>query len=554
MDLFNTDFLSPGTGLVLRVAGAAFAGSILGCLLPGQKSRLSRMLFAGLLTAETGAAGFLLPSGIYCCIPAAFTALCNLAFCSNREHNQDKGKALLSLDTVDGDTIKYYYWFSNYLVYGGAGSGKTKSIGKPLMEQYIKAGFAGFIYDFKDFDYTRTAYNLIKKHNYPHKFYYINFTDMNRTYRFNPLSRKNIRDRTMLMQLMEDVLGALMPPTSKQDEWYTGALGVLNGVAYRLWDEYPECCTLPHIVNFVMKADTAQLQEFLKMNEISGMMAGAYLKAEGSEKTQASYISTLCNYVAKLATNENICYVLTGNDFDFNLIDPANPKLFAISNNYATESVISPVIAMVMSIASRTFSMENKVPFVFILDEMTTFKVRDFEKLPSVLREYGAAFVLLTQSGAKLEKLYSKLDRSSIEANFGNIFLGRTQDVEALKYYPLFFGKYEKKKRSTSSGNSSGGYNSSVTLSTQKEEVYESKDFAALEPGEFIGMGSRSNIRRHFKKKFRLFELEEEPLPVVAFRTEQEITDNYTRILQDIDNILRPLDMAEDENSLFASR
>ncbi|WP_057279900.1 InlB B-repeat-containing protein, partial [Phocaeicola vulgatus] len=139
---------------------------------------------------------------------------------------------------------------------------------------------------------------------------------------------------------------------------------------------------------------------------------GGYLispEAEGSEKTQASYVSTLSNYVAKLATNENICYVLTGNDFDFNLIDPEHPKLFAISNNYATESVISPVIAMVMSIASRSFSMENRVPFVFILDEMTTFKVRDFEKLPSVLREYGAAFLLLTQSGAKLEKLYSKL-------------------------------------------------------------------------------------------------------------------------------------------------
>ena len=158
------------------------------------------------------------------------------------------GKALLSLHATDGTIIRYYYWFSNFLVYGGAGSGKTKSIGKPLMEQYIRSGFAGFIYDFKDFDYTRTAYNLIRKHGYPHEFYYVNFTDMNRTYRFNPLDRRNIKDRTMLMQLMEDVLGALMPPTSKQDEWYTGALGILNGVAYRLWDEFPECCTLPHIV------------------------------------------------------------------------------------------------------------------------------------------------------------------------------------------------------------------------------------------------------------------------------------------------------------------
>ena len=35
------------------------------------------------------------------------------------------------------------------------------------MEQYIRSGFAGFIYDFKDFDYTRTAYNLIRNTDTP---------------------------------------------------------------------------------------------------------------------------------------------------------------------------------------------------------------------------------------------------------------------------------------------------------------------------------------------------------------------------------------------------
>ncbi|KDS56497.1 hypothetical protein L0P24_10135 [Phocaeicola vulgatus] len=43
-----------------------------------------------------------------------------------------------------------------------------------------------------------------------------------------------------------------------------------------------------------------------------------------------------------------------------------------------------------------------------------------------------------------------------------------------------FFGKYEKEKKLTSSGSSDGGCNSSVTISTQKEEIYESKDFASL--------------------------------------------------------------------------
>ena len=214
------------------------------------------------------------PDGWWFLLPGVVSVLLRLSFKGGAESGKD-GKALLSLHATDGTIIRYYYWFSNFLVYGGAGSGKTKSIGKPLMEQYIRSGFAGFIYDFKDFDYTRTAYNLIRKHGYPHEFYYVNFTNMNRIYRFNPLDRKNIKDRTMLMQLMEDVLGALMPP---HHQWYTGTLGILNGVAYRLWDEFPECCTLPHIVNFVMKADTGQLQEFLKLNDISAMMAGAYLE------------------------------------------------------------------------------------------------------------------------------------------------------------------------------------------------------------------------------------------------------------------------------------
>ena len=470
-------FMNMDHMFIMRLAALLFGGGIASCLFPG-KSRMSHVLFLLLVLAETAVAHATIPDGWWFLLPGVVSVLLRLSFKGGTESGKG-GKALLSLHATDGTIIRYYYWFSNFLVYGGAGSGKTKSIGKPLMEQYIRSGFAGFIYDFKDFDYTRTAYNLIRKHGYPHEFYYVNFTDMNRTYRFNPLDRRNIKDRTMLMQLMEDVLGALMPPTSKQDEWYTGALGILNGVAYRLWDEFPECCTLPHIVNFVMKADTGQLQEFLKLNDIS---------------------------------------------------------------------------AMVMSIASRSFSMENRVPFVFILDEMTTFKVRDFEKLPSVLREYGAAFLLLTQSEGKLEKLYSKLDRSSIEANFGNIFLGCTQDVEALKYYPLFFGKYEKEKKSTSSGSSGGGRNSSVTISTQKEEIYESKDFASLEPGEFIGMGNRSNIKGHFRKKFRLFELEEEPLPVVAFRTEKEISDNYTRILKDIERVLGMEDAEVDVNSLFIGK
>lgn len=454
---------------------------------------------------------------------------------SSRRGGSEKAICLPVLSGVRGRQLQFYYYYANFLVYGGAGSGKTKSIGKWLLQEYIRLGFAGFIYDFKDIDYTQTAYNLIKKYDYKGEFYYINFDNLSRSYRFNPL--KNVSDKTVLMQLMEDMLLSMQAKDAKQDEWFAGGLGILRGVAYRLYDEFREYCTIPHILTLIMNSSQESLTRFLEQNTISEMMAGAFLKAKGSEKTQASYISTLSNQIATMATDENIAWVLSGNDFDFNLIDPEHPKMFAVSNNFSKNSVYSPVIAMLLSISSRQFTMQNKVPFVYFLDEMTTVKIKNFETLPSVLREYKAAFVLLTQSGAKLENLYGKLDRSSVEANFGNMFLGRTKDVEALKYYPLFFGKEEKERRSRSAGKSGSSSNSSVTISSQKEDVYQGKDFSELEPGEFIGSATRANVKE-FKAKFKMFEMEEEELPVHEFVTPEQVTENYDRIICEVQEIL----------------
>lgn len=454
---------------------------------------------------------------------------------SLRKGGSEKAICLPVLSGVRGRQLRFYYYYANFLVYGGAGSGKTKSIGKWLLQEYIRLGFAGFIYDFKDIDYTQTAYNLMKKYDYKGEFYYINFDNLSRSYRFNPL--KNVSDKTVLMQLMEDMLLSMQAKDAKQDEWFAGGLGILRGVAYRLYDEFKEYCTIAHILTLIMNSSQDSLTRFLEQNTISEMMAGAFLKAKGSEKTQASYISTLSNQIATMATDENIAWVLSGNDFDFNLIDPEHPKMFAVSNNFSKNSVYSPVIAMLLSISSRQFTMQNKVPFVYFLDEMTTVKIKNFETLPSVLREYKAAFVLLTQSGAKLENLYGKLDRSSVEANFGNMFLGRTKDVEALKYYPLFFGKEEKERRSRSAGKSGSSSNSSVTISSQKEDVYQGKDFSELEPGEFIGSATRANVKE-FKAKFKMFEMEEEELPVHEFVTPEQVTENYDRIIQEVQAIL----------------
>lgn len=340
---------------------------ITACCMLSRRWYVNLAAFLACLSGETFLAHLFFPGYMLCPAAASFIILfLSRIWDLSRTPAKGNGADPIRLPVRSGireSRLEFYYHYSNFLVYGGAGSGKTKSIGKWLLSEYMRLGFAGFIYDFKDTDYTRTAYNLIKRHRYPHKFYYVSFDRPERSYRFNPL--KVVRDRTELIQLMEDVLLALLPKKEQQNEWVAGGLGILRGVAFRFWDEFPEHCTLPHILAFIMTASARQLSLFLQQNLVSEMLAGAYLKAEGSEKTQASYLSTLCNNLATVSQNEEIAYVLSGDDFDFNLIDPENPKLFAISNNFSKNSVYAPVIGMLMTISSRQFTMRNKVPFVY---------------------------------------------------------------------------------------------------------------------------------------------------------------------------------------------
>ena len=67
--------------------------------------------------------------------------------------------------------------------------------------------------------------------------------------------------------------------------------------------------------------------------------------------------------------------------------------------------------------------------------------------MPSVLREYGVSFLIMTQSSSKVESTYDAHDRASIESNCANLFIGRTKKyIKALENSPKYFGKEDKEK------------------------------------------------------------------------------------------------------------
>src|SRR5207249_12240935 len=87
------------------------------------------------------------------------------------------------------------------LVMGSPGAGKSYFIIQHVIKQHLEKGFAMFIYDFKYNDLSRIAYNHFlknrnKKFKVEPKFFVINFDDLSRCHRCNPLDPGGMLDIT----------------------------------------------------------------------------------------------------------------------------------------------------------------------------------------------------------------------------------------------------------------------------------------------------------------------------------------------------------------------
>ncbi|WP_240511061.1 YWFCY domain-containing protein, partial [Algoriphagus antarcticus] len=82
--------------------------------------------------------------------------------------------------------------FRGLMVLGTPGSGKSYFVIRHVITQHIKKGFSLFVYDFKFDDLSSIVYNtwLQNKHRYKvvPEFYVINFDDLTRSHRCNPLA------------------------------------------------------------------------------------------------------------------------------------------------------------------------------------------------------------------------------------------------------------------------------------------------------------------------------------------------------------------------------
>src|SRR5690606_17551564 len=108
--------------------------------------------------------------------------------------------------------------FRGTMVIGTPGSGKSYSVVLPFIRQHLSKGFSMCVYDFKYPDLSEVTYNHFmkakKKKRLPEqaRFYAINFDDIRKSYRCNPLAPELMESpidafessRTVLYNLNKD--------------------------------------------------------------------------------------------------------------------------------------------------------------------------------------------------------------------------------------------------------------------------------------------------------------------------------------------------------------
>ncbi|MBC3794979.1 type IV secretory system conjugative DNA transfer family protein [Spirosoma utsteinense] len=464
---------------------------------------------------------------------------------------RDIKQTVFSFETVHPDMPTVYLTnpYRGVLVIGGAGSGKSASIIEPIIMQSISQGFAGLLYDFKFPSLARVAKYAAEANGTNTKFYYVDLKDLTRSHRVNPLDPAFMHTQSYADEWGRCILANLKPESiQKSDYWTDEASSYLTAVIWFLREEYPQYCTLPHVVSLVLE-DTVKVVELLSTNpETRGTVASLRGAIERKAEAQVAGIdSTLKTALRKINTKE-IAWVLSGSDFNLNINDPDEPKFLTLGNFDGLRTVFSPVLALIATVALKQMNQLGKQKSLLILDEAPTIYIPGLEHVPASARESKVATIYAAQNLSQIEDAYGKLKKDTLVANLSNQFWGRVGQKDTAQYVTELWGKHEVLQTTKGRSKSQNGvtifnpvsYSKSISESLQERQRIQINDVTELSEGEFLGQLVESDYSS-FKAQFKY--QEKGILP--AFAPFQDVTPeavraNFLRIQSEVQAILKP--------------
>lgn len=442
--------------------------------------------------------------------------------------------------------------FRGILATGGAGSGKSESVALQVLKNGSEKGFSGLIYDFKFPTLSNDAELFYMANNSPISRYFVNFHDVARSYRVNPLNPAYLPSVTYAREYATAIIANLIPESAqKKDFWTRSATDVLTAVIWFLRQRHPEKCTLPHALALIASNDQKLIQTLVTEPECRNLVISIANAMERKADAQtAGVISTLQSATAQINTPE-IAYILSGDDFSLDVNDPQDPKVVTIGNYPTLSDTFAPVISLIFTVALKWMNQQGKTPSFVLLDEAPTLNIPKIEMIPATARSNKVAVVYMAQDLSQISDQYGHQKAEVIISNLASQFHGRTTNPKTAQHISQLFGKHDVTMKSVTESSTFGG-RGSVSYSTQQRDRVTVQDMTGLLSGQFIGFAVRMDGRsKDIKHRFAMIErpvrLE---LQEVNPYAQEELFANFMRIRRDADAILEGLFQPADEFKL----
>lgn len=442
--------------------------------------------------------------------------------------------------------------FRGLLVLGSPGSGKSYFVIRHVITQHIQKGFSMFVYDFKFDDLSIIAYNSFLQYHRLYKnppvFYTINFDDLNKTNRCNPLEQEGMKDITDAAESARTILMGLNREWIKRqgDFFVESPINFLTAIIWYL-RKYKggEYCTLPHVIE-LMQVGYDELFTLLRTEKEIEVLINPFITAYLNDVMEQleGQIAAAKISMAKLASPQ-IYYVLSGNDFSLDINNPERPKIVCMGNSPQKMQIYGAVLSLYVNRLIKVVNQKDKLKCSLIFDEFPTIFLNHMDALIATARSNKVATCLGVQDFSQLRKDYGREQADVLMNITGNIISGQVSGDTA-KQLSDRFGKIMQDRESISI-NDSG---TSITRSKQLEAAVPPSKIATLSSGKFVGIVADEPRCKIDLKAFHSEIINDhkailkqqnnyQPIPVIRDLTQEVVQNNFLQIKKDIQEIIQ---------------
>jgi len=441
--------------------------------------------------------------------------------------------------------------FRGLLICGSPGSGKSYFVIRHLISQHLEKGFSMFVYDFKFDDLSVIAYNHYlknrEKYKVPPEFFVINFDDLTKSNRCNPLDKENMLDITDAAEAARTILMGLNREwVRKQGDFFVESpINFLTAIIWYLRQyQDGEYCSLPHVIE-LMQVEYDRLFSILRTEKEVEVLINPFISAYLNDVMEQleGQIASGKVAMARLASPQ-LYYVLSGSDFTLDINNKQAPRILCVGNNPQKMQIYGAVLALYVNRLVKLVNKKGKLRCSLVFDEFPTIYLNNIDSLIATGRSNLVATCLGVQDFSQLRKDYGK-DQADVIVNIvGNIISGQVTG-ETAKQLSERFGKIMQDRTSFSINRQ----DTSISQSKQLDSAIPPSKIAHLSSGQFVGMVADDpdckidlkafhcdiiNDHEFLKKEQRNYK----PLPVIREVDNSMVQKNYLQVKKDVEDIV----------------